>query len=114
MRQMHAKFHLESFTEHMSTRVPEGLAAFRVIELEELNLAIAFQRARCIVVHPAFANVTLFLFGVLQGIVKGSYTALGVSHLSYDDLLRQLTRDLLGDVEGRCHERRAFLDVAIG
>ena len=62
---VHTELKLESLTKHVGARVPESLFAFGVRELEELDLAVAFQWARCVIIHPAFALLGLLLLWVL-------------------------------------------------
>ena len=57
--------------------------------------------------------LALFLLRVLQLVIERADTAAGVSNLGYDNLLRQLTRDRLCNVEGRRHEGGTLLLVAI-
>ena len=55
MSEMDAVLELKGLAKHVRTRVPKSLAPLSVCELEELDLAAALQRARCVVVHPALA-----------------------------------------------------------
>ena len=98
----------------MSTGVPEALASLWVFKLVQLEFTIAFQRARCVVLHPVLSNVAAFLFlRVLKLIVERGDAAFGVSHLRDDNLFSELTGDLLCDVQGRRHEGGSLLLVAI-
>ena len=113
MGQMHTELELECLTEDVGTRVPERLSTFLILEFEKFELAIALQRARHVVVHPAVASGPLFLFWVLQGVVKSGDAASRVPHLRHDHLLGQLVRDHLGNVKRRGRETRALFLVAI-
>ena len=65
MGQMHAELEFKTLTEHVGTGVPEAFATFFMAELEEYNLTIAFKRARCVIFHPAIANLTFLFLRVL-------------------------------------------------
>ena len=112
--QVHSKLELEGLSEHVGTRVPESFSAGVVTELEKPNFAVTLQRARCVIIHPAFSLFALLLFWVLKTFVKGSNAAIWVAHLGHDDLLCELTGDHLGHVE-RCRLKRgALLGLSVG
>jgi len=67
--------------------VPECLATLRVVKLEEFQLAIAFQRARCIIEHPAVSLLAFLLLWVLKGVIEGGNATLRVANLGDNDLL---------------------------
>ena len=54
---MHTELELECFTEDVGTGMPESLFTFSIVELVKFDLAIAFQRARCIAV--SYTHLTL-------------------------------------------------------
>lgn len=113
MRQVHTEFEFEGFSEDVSARMPETLSTLIIIELEKLDLAIAFQRARRIVLHPAITNFALFFLRVLQVTIESSHAFAGVSHRGHNNLLGQLVRDHLGNVQRRRLEAHALFLITV-
>lgn len=111
---MHSKLELEGFSEHVGARMPESLSSSVVTELEKLDLAVTLQRARCVIIHPAFAFFTFFLLRVLEALIEGSDTALRVTNLGDDDLLGELARDHFGDVDGARLKGSSLLGISVG
>ena len=113
VRQVHTKFELEGFSEDVSARVPETLSTLIVFKLEKLDFTIAFQRARRIVLHPAVTNFALFFFRILQVTIESSHAVAGVSHCGHNNLLGQLVRDHLGNIQRRRLEAYALFLIAV-
>ena len=90
MCQMHTELKLECFTKDMGAGMPESLFTFSIIELVKFDLAIAFQRARCIVFHPSLTNVALLFLWVLKRVIKSSDAAIWVAYFGNDDLFSEL------------------------
>lgn len=111
---MDTELNLKGLAEHVRTGMPESLATCIVGELEKLDLAATFQWARCVVIHPAFALISLVFLWVLKRVIEGGDASLRVAHLGDDDLLGQLVGNHLSNIEGRGLERHSLFGIAIG
>jgi hypothetical protein len=110
---LHSKFLFEGLAEDVSGRVPESFLSLRSVEIEKLNLAVAFKGPGGIPLHPALVLRAAFNFGVDEAIVEGGNTSLRIAHLADNNLLSELLRNHFSDIKGWGLERFSLLHVTV-
>ena len=92
--------------------MPKDHLALRVVESEQLNLAIAFKWSEAVIEFPLLTLFGVFCVGIDESLIE-STNAVEEAYLSHDDLLHKTIRDLLCHIQGSRLERYSFLLFAI-
>jgi hypothetical protein len=71
-------------------RVPESFLTFGSVELEKLNLAVAFKRTGSVPLHPTFTLVLCISLRVDKAVVERGDATSGVAYLADNNFFREL------------------------